>query len=173
MGASRFGLVVSVGFIMMACGGGGGGEAKSAADQKGGDAAGGEWTLPERETWDAYQKEAKEWADATNEKCGTKLTGSWNAESFRGHMPDKDRWSRQACQKGFETLQEICGQGDMQKAAVAKKFGSGSVECKWSATKGGGLEISDGKLILVMDSEGGFGGPDSNSVIIDAVKAKL
>jgi hypothetical protein len=133
----------------------------------------GKWTLPERETWVAYQQDAKDWADETQKKCGMKLSGSWNAESFRGHMPDKDRWSRQACGRAFETLQEICGQGDMQKKAVQARFSSGSVECKWSAKKGGGLELNGSKIVLLIDSEGGFGGPNSNGVIIEMIREKL
>jgi hypothetical protein len=148
--------------------------ARTTGSESGGAApVAGNWTLPERETWTGYQKEAKELADATNAKCGTKLTGAWNAESFRGHMPDQSPWARRACQTAFDSLQEICGQGDMQKAAVQKKFNGGSVECKFLATKGGGLEIAGNKLVLLMDAEGGFGGPNSNSIIVDQIKGKL
>ena len=49
----------------------------------------------------------------------------------------------------------------------ATRFSSGSVECKWSAKKGGGLELNGSKLVLLIDSEGSFGGPNSKGVIID------
>ena len=87
------------------------------------------WSLREREQWTAFARGVQGALDAANESCRARIGGSFIVESFRGHFSPGnthgvDNPGLEHVRAPFNAVQQICDDGEMQKAAVR-----GRIQC--------------------------------------------
>ena len=79
-----------------------------------------EMSLKERQAWDGMTKHIEEKAAQASEKCGTKITASFDIPSFKGQ--DIFRQSPTgACRDAINTVTALCA-SDIGKASVQKNL---------------------------------------------------
>lgn len=86
-----------------------------------------EWTLTEREQWALMEKEIAQYVSLLNEKCETKITASFDKETFRGNFMAAgqtglaaSRWW-QSANESVGTLRNLCIANATAKTAVKSK----------------------------------------------------
>jgi hypothetical protein len=89
--------------------------------------AAGEWTLAEREHWALMEKEIAQYVDLLNARCETKITASFDKETFRGKLMEPGKtglaasrfW--QSATESVGTLRNLCIANATAKGAVKTK----------------------------------------------------
>jgi hypothetical protein len=102
-------------------------------------------TIAQKNGWAQYAQYLKEVVDRVNQKCGSKLTASYDKSTYQEFDPIKDR-TQAACQAGIGALGDVC----ITDAGKAAAKGISSATCRFS-TSGTGVAVEGGKLIIKID----------------------
>ncbi len=125
-------------------------------------AAEGEWSLAEKQMWIAAQEELDSWMKRANDKCGTKIVGRFDKESFRGLLDPKNGstglpgYAGAHCSAGPGALDEICtvvndNEASAKMARDAVKAKISVIECRWGGKGKSAMSLSDKKLTETID----------------------
>ncbi len=137
-----------------------------------------EWSLQDKQYWVALQAELDHRIMRLNEMCGTKITGSFDKESFRGRLTEGGTYglsgyARSHCAAGPEAIEDICrvsnddeASAKVARAAVTSKLTN--IECKWGGKGKEAITFAAKKLTTTIDSES-----SSASTFGDKVKSTM
>lgn len=123
------------------------------------------WSLEEQEQWDLLQAEMDDAVKKLNARCGSKVVGRFDRESFRGHLSSDngryglDTYARAHCLAAATGVENICmvvneDTAGAKRASSAVTSKVATVECKWGGKGAGGMAFSDKKLTLSIDTDG-------------------
>jgi hypothetical protein len=146
-----------------------------------GGGSGGTWSLAEKEYWSKVQEEYDGYVKHANDRCGSKIAGTFNKETFRGQFSDDNGsfglsgYARAHCEAGPSAIDDICmtvngneDRANMAKSAVQSKISG--VECKWGGKGKQSIDLVGKKLVVTIDPDGGG---DNASSLQDKVKLYL
>lgn len=141
-------------------------------------AAEGDWSLQEKQYWVALQEEMDARIKRINDLCGSKITGSFDKESFRGHLTEGGTYglsgyARSHCATGPGAIEDIClvtnddeASAKVARAAVSSKLTN--IECKWGGKGKEAITFAAKKLTTTIDHES-----SSASTFGDKVKTTM
>jgi hypothetical protein len=154
--------------------------AKPASDTASSSPAG-EWSLAEKEYWSKLQEELDGHVKLANNRCGAKIAGTFDKESFRGQFNENNGsfglsgYARAHCEAAAGAIDEICmttngneERANMAKSAVQSKVSV--VECRWGGKGKQAMSFSGKKLTVTIDPDGGG---DNASSLQDKVKSYM
>lgn len=146
---------------------------------------GGDWSLAEKEFWSKLQEEMDFNMARANTKCGTKIAGTFDKESFRGHFDPAngsyglDSYARAHCGAGPGALEEICTtvNDNEERAKMARDAVKAKVttyECKWGGKGKQAMGLASGKLSVTIDTISGDDNAASlQTKLVTYTKSKL
>ena len=102
-------------------------------------------TVAQKNGWAQYAQSLQAVVDRVNQKCGSKLTASYDKSTYLEFDQIKDR-TQAACQAGVGALGDVC----ITDAGKAAAKGISRATCKFS-TAGTGVAVEGGTLIIKVD----------------------
>lgn len=147
-------------------------------------ANGGDWSLAEKEYWSKLQEEMDANMARANSKCGTKITGTFDKESFRGHFDSANgsyglnSYARAHCGAGPGALEDVCitVNGNEERAKMARDAVKAKIttyECRWGGKGKQAMSLSGGKLAVTIDIDGDDNAASLQSKLVTFTKDKL
>lgn len=142
----------------------------------------GEWSLQDSKYWVNLQEEMDGFIKRANDQCGgAKITGSFDKESFRGHLTEGGSYglsgyARAHCSAGPSAIETICtvvnyDEASAKKAREVVKAKVTNIECRWGGKGKQAITFANKKLTTTIDIEDN--GASYTIKVTDFMKQKL
>src|SRR5262249_32779147 len=114
--------------------------------------------------------------EKVNTHCETKITGSFDKESFRGQFTEGgsfgiSMYARAHCQAAPSAIDDICLNSGMGKDAIRTKLSN--IECKWGGKGKQAMSFANKKLSTTIDPDGSDNAASLTTKVEDFMKSKL
>lgn len=113
-----------------------------------------DWTLAEKEHWALLEKELAQYVTLLNDKCETKITASFDKETFRGNLMEPgytglaaSRWW-QSANESLGTLRNLCIATATAKTTIKAKVQKVVIQ---HAGNGRAHQFAGGTITAVVD----------------------
>lgn len=145
--------------------------------------ADGDWSIADTKYWANLQEEMDGYIKRTNASCGTNITGTFDRESFRGHLTEGGSYglsgyARAHCSAGPSAMEDICltvnnDEATAKKVRAVVKAKLTNIECRWGGKGKQAIAYSNKKLTTTIDIDGDDNASSLTTKVTEFMKQKL